>query len=202
MRAIVAIASVTVALAAQVPVNEGPRDIRLESGSYVLMITADSGTKQGSRLRANVELVKARSDDRSPQTGERADLPLWLTPLYGWTDGDLKVVGAPVSSGPHEPSPSSRDPIHPGILVHAWQRGLDEKHSQPVGAQVLTISSLSNGRTLDSLRWFDGGGIGLFVQGRDADCYYGSWSNWGIIGDGTGKFRLCCRVPGRRRTRG
>jgi len=155
------------------------------------MLVAECGSRHGSASDGNLELVPARATDTSPTTGEVVQDLSGTPSLYGWTDLEFQRVGAPMCYGDAtDPSPASRDPVRPGVLVLDTARGraIDPAvvRAQP---QMVVIGTLSNLR--DGSIWTDGCGIGLSFEAWDGKCYRGSWGPWGIRVDGTGTFRAC-----------
>lgn len=131
--------------------------------------------------------------DTSPRTGQRAErhVDTRYTPLYGWTDIDLKGVAAPICPEGPEPLPSSQDPVFPGVLVlkldPRWK--FESRVTYRKDAPILVIGTGTNLR--DGTMILDGCGIGLFVQDRDGRCLRGEWAEWGLEVDGRGTFTLC-----------
>lgn len=85
------------------------------------------------------------------------------TPLYGWTDIELRPVGA-VEVG----DAGSRDPLRPGVLVL-------ERRPDPALAPRITLrlGSLANLRTERGA--FDGGYLALHVEQLEQDSFRGGW---------------------------
>jgi len=155
--------------------------LRPHEGRYKLTLVATTWHFKGRRVSGTLELHATSVTDISPQTGRGPAQPdTARSPLYGWTDLDFASVGAPVIEGDSiEPSPRSRDPVRPGVLVL----------TQPLGPRegtILVVSTLSNLR--DETGWVDGGGIGLWVRDvSDAD-FRGTWDNWGLLAGSEGYF--------------
>ncbi len=160
----------------------------LPEGEYRLSLTATRGSRAGASAEGPAWLHATSSDDVSPRTGKRAkdQVP---SSLYGWTGIDLKLVGAPLCPDSPEPSPASRDPTAPGLLVieaRAPQRGTSSGERKVPTILVATLTNLRHGKS-----WLDGCGFAMYVLGRDGPCYTGQWSEWGLLRDGQGSFRLC-----------
>lgn len=162
----------------------------LTSGEYNLYLSATEGSHRGTEAEGIVTLVAATKSDRSPRTGEIAkDGPEGPPLLYGWTNTDLKHVGAPLCSEHPHPSPNSNDPVYPGIIVQRVPYGPDGPftgRSEVSAVLVGTLSNLRNGEM-----WWDGCGFGMFVLAWDGRCHTGKWSEWGLKYDGRGEFLLC-----------
>ena len=162
-------------------------------GDYTLSMVATQGSKVGGAVQGRLTLKPTGDADTSPQTGQRAKGPLETryTPLYGWTDIDLKGVAAPICLEDPYPLPSSQDPVFPGVLVlkldPEWK--LASRVMYRKEAPILVIGTLTNMR--DGKMRLDGCGIGLFVQDRDGRCFRGEWAEWGLEVDGRGTFKLC-----------
>lgn len=151
-------------------------------GEYLLTIVATSGSKSGSSSQGNLWLWPTSAQDRSPSTGELAgSYDKNSRPLYGATNLNFKHIGAPMDFAGRgsAPSPASRDPVFPGVLVLRDSR-----------ETVLTIGTLSTIRT-DGIR-LDGLGIGLWVTESGPNGFFGVWREWGVVQDGAGYF---CSIP-------
>jgi hypothetical protein len=162
----------------------------LKAGEFSLTLVATEGPQRDSSVSGPLWLWPTSVSDSSPRTGKRAVATDTLrTPFYGATDVNFDAVGAPVfRHGPSDPTPSpdSRDPVYPGVLVFAGNRP-----GNSVGASAtLVIGTLSNMR--DGLISGDGEGIGLWVRAFDENAFVGDWSEWGIVRGGRGYF---CLVP-------
>jgi hypothetical protein len=175
---------------ATVMIGEEKQAKSLKSGKYNLYLRATEGSHRGAKAEGVVTLVAVTESDRSPRTGEIAkDRPGGPPLLYGWTNTDLKRVGAPLCSDRPHPSPDSNDPVYPGIIVERVPYGPDGPftgRSEVSAVLVGTLSSLRNGEV-----WTDGCGFGMFVLAWNGQCYTGKWSEWGLKHDGRGEFRLC-----------
>jgi hypothetical protein len=104
-------------------------------------------------------------------------------PLYGWLIADLGAVDAPLCSRTG-PSPSSQDPLNPGVLVSA---GRD-------GHQFLTVANAGhkfdpNGRS------YDGCGIMLSIDRTDERGFSGRWGPYGGAVNGCGFYRAVRNDP-------
>jgi hypothetical protein len=158
----------------------------IEPGRYALTLVATVGSRRGSIGRGRLWLASTSSQDRSPRTGEHpSEADTLARPTYGATDIDFTVVGAPIStSDPTVPSPTSLDPIYPGVLqlLANWD---SDSPKQP----ILVIGTLANRRAGGV--GVDGPGIGLFVRRRDAASFGGTWEAFGRLVDGSGYF--CAR---------
>jgi hypothetical protein len=155
-------------------------------GRYKLTFAAEGGWKKGQSVQGILVLKPTSKDDRSPRTGqgppEKENRDQF--PLYGWYDGDLSAVGAPISTTGSAPAPNSQDPIFPGVIVFmkVWNVGQAYKDGTP----FLLIGTLSNSRTSEML--LDGAGIGLSINSTTANGFSGSWDRWGIVGNGWGHY--------------
>ena len=150
----------------------------LRPGAYRLTLVAERGSHKRASAEGQLTLVPASASDKSPITGEVAqDIygPPWF---YGWTNLDFRRVGAPVCYV--SPSPASRDPVRPGVLMPAINFR---------GHPLVVIGAQWNVR--DGSRHVDGCGIALSIEGSTGSCLHGSWDRWGIVGDGSGTFRAC-----------
>jgi len=168
------------------PVSK-PLDEVLKPGEYELVLVATEGSHRGRRVAGPLTLRSASPSDRSPRTGEIAE-DFADTPLFGWVDFDLLAVGAPICFEEPHPSPDSRDPVFPGVLVQQYDFGIDLGLKHPAHTPILLIGTLSNIRTQNG--WLDGCGIGLFVQAFTDGRFVGEWKEWGIVADGRGYFCL------------
>jgi hypothetical protein len=157
------------------------RSLPIAPGEYRLTVW-DSTRTGAPRVAGTLRLVPTRADDRSPRTRERAAAPRGdATPLYGYTQIDWRAVRAPMLPDSVDPPPESRDPVYPGVLVHAGR-----------GEVTLTVGTVSNLRTGAAL--LDGAGIGLHVRRASGGSFGGSWRGWGVVERGAGWF--CAeRVP-------
>jgi hypothetical protein len=152
----------------------------LRAGNYQLTLRADCGQRRGSTSEGRLTLVGASATDRSSTSGAVV-VDLHGPPqFYGWTPLDFRRVAAPICNDGAAPPPTSQDPMRPGVLVRS------KKSAAP---PIILIGTLSNLRT-GSL-FYDGCGIGLFVNDLDGTCYRGTWGNWGIVTGGSGTFRAC-----------
>ena len=155
----------------------------LRAGKYRLTLAASNGQWRGKEVSGSLELRKTTSADRSPRTGQTAHDSLALTPLWGATDVKFDVVGAPVpASDTLVPTPTSLDPVYPGVLVTILR--------SPIGAipagNILLIGTLTNRRA--DIGWMDGPGIALAVRQVDSSGFRGTWQEWGIVMGGRGYF--------------
>jgi hypothetical protein len=156
----------------------------LQPGEYELTVEGASPLKRRPTRKGALLLRKWVASDEVPPD---------LYPLYGWTDVDLKDMGFPLDAS--KPPPDSQDPNNPGVLVFVAPPrydGLFEsfKVHQASGAPVLLIGTVGNsGATRRGGR--DGGGAGLFVQGREGRCLRGHWDSVGPFKGGTGRFKVC-----------
>lgn len=188
--AAVALVLVVVAVAVALRWLRGPWDL-LRPGDYTLSMIATSGSRTGRSTRGPLTLVATRGSDSSPRTGARVGgpPPIHVTPLRGWTDADLRGVGAPLCD--EATPPSSRDPVFTGVLVLKmgpdWK--LETRVTRRNDAPILVTGTVTNIR--DGRLRLDGCGIGLFVQERSFRCVRGEWVEWGLEGDGRGTFELC-----------
>jgi len=160
------------------------RGVRLRPGTYRLTLIATAGLRTGSSSTGILELRRATAQDRSPLTGHR---PVRFNPreqlLIGSVTLDFAAVAAPIGTDDTLiPSPSSTDPVRPGVLVlmQNWQ-----SRSAPQ-TPVLLIGTLGNRR--DEEGWLDGPGIGLWARSIADSAFSGTWDNWGILSGGSGTF--------------
>jgi hypothetical protein len=157
----------------------------LAPGEYELVVEGASKLKARPLRKGSLSLRKWNAEEQPP-TG--------LYPLYGWTDVDLKDMGTPVGASDN---PASQDPDNPGVLVFVAPPRYDAmfrsfKVRQASGAPVLLIGTLAN-RKATRQGGRDGGGVGLFVQGREGQCLHGQWASVGpSVGD-IGRFKVCPR---------
>jgi len=157
----------------------------LVPGEYDLVVEGGSKLKPMPPRRGSLSLRKWDAEEQR-STG--------LYPLYGWTDVDFRNLGPALDSSSN--SPASHDPDNPGVLVRVAPPRYDAlfesfKVHQASGAPVLLIGALVNRKA--TRRGLDGGGVGLFVQGKEGQCLHGQWADVGpFIGD-TGRFTICPR---------
>jgi hypothetical protein len=162
----------------------------LRAGKYRLTLAASNGQWRGKQVSGSLELRKTTSTDRSPRTGQAARDSLALTPLWGATDVKFHVVGAPVlASDTLVPSPTSLDPVYPGVLVTILRSPI---RANPVG-NILLIGTLTNRRA--DIGWMDGPGIALAVRQVDSSGFRGTWQEWGIVMGGRGYFCAILSQP-------
>ena len=164
------------------------REVRLDPGTYRLTLRALEGRQAGHQVSGLLNLRAATCEDRSEQTAERIESceSLCLTPIYGWTNVDLRAIGAAVSSpGSTAPDPSSRDPLHPGVLEVMGNCGEAER-GQP---RVLAIGTVLNRRVGSAAN--DGPGILVHVLRNVGECLDGTWYEGGRAHDAAGSFRAC-----------
>jgi hypothetical protein len=162
--------------------------VHLAPGVYRVTLRATEGPKSGHQVSGLLHLKKSTCEDRSEQTGERVEdcqyLCMW--PIYGWTDVDLRAVGAAVpNSGSSAPAPSSRDPLHPGVLEVLGD--CDEPEKPKI--HLLAIGTVLNRR--DPYAANDGPGIVVRVLRSRSNCLDGEWSEGGRSSDASGSFRAC-----------
>jgi hypothetical protein len=180
--------------------NGAAQSKALQPGAYALSMTASEGSRKGGVVGGELVLVAATLNDKSSRTGERAKDPGgWARPqFYGWTTIDFRGVGAPVCADPPNPSPSSRDPVYPGVLVISVPYGPKGPFSgygpkSPISGKdvvpTLLIGTVTNLRTGQNIS--DGCGIAMYVLAWDGQCHAGKWSEWGLRVNGRGEFRLC-----------
>jgi len=162
--------------------------VHLAPGTYRVTLRALEGAKSGQQVSGLLHLKKATCDDRSEQTGDRIEdcQYLCLTPLYGWTDVHLRSVGAAVANrGSEAPAPSSRDPLHPGVLEIMGDCGESERSE----VRLLAIGTVLNRR--DAHFATDGPGITVRVLRSVGNCLDGEWHEGGLSPDAGGSFRAC-----------
>lgn len=156
----------------------------LQAGEYELEMTATEGSRRRSRVSGTLSLV---ATERQHWGG---------TNLVGHVDLDLSRVGAPMLRDENHPSPDSREPNAPGVLV--LSAGFEEGY--PNDAPVLAVGTVSNrnpvvdgtpeGEPIEVMM-LDGGGIALWVHRVTAEGFEGRWAEWGLVVDGRGTF--CAR---------
>ncbi len=160
-------------------------------GEYRLTMVAIRGSRRGESRTGPLHLEKSRAVDGKRITFRNEFLPDTAEHLLiGHTSVDLLGVGAPMarSNDAVEPSWTSRDKTHPGVLVLVARRyGTDS-----ISAVDLLIGTVSNHR--DGSNWLDGAGIHLSVNEISDSTFAGHWGAWGIIHDGSGYF--CARRVG------
>ena len=155
---------------------------KIVPGSYDVRFVATEGSRAGAEMTGRLVLKSTSKPGRSPADELiPAGVDIFArTPLYGWFEGDLRTVGAPIVLGdPVAPDPDSHDPRRPGVLVHI---GDPRSAAMP----YLTVGTVSNLR--DGSMWVDGPGIGLRVKAADASGFEGEWDGWGLAADGSGRF--------------
>jgi hypothetical protein len=154
----------------------------IRPGTYRLVMIATSGSRTGASTEGMLTLRPTSPTDSSPTTSREVRDSLGTeTPLYGWTDLDFQSIGAPIGES-SDPSPLSRDPTSPGVLVTIGR--WDDRY--PEDTPVLLVSTASNRR--DGAIVLDGGGIGLSVRRLAPDGFSGEWYRWGIAISGSGHF--------------
>jgi hypothetical protein len=165
------------------PVNDSLRtadSARLAPGIYSLVMVATDGPRSRSRINGDLTLRATSLDDRSSRTGQlpargerRAAMPLW-----GWFNGDLRGVGAPLPDRADTtvPQPDSDDPIYPGVvvLVQNWQG------PSRLRQNMLWISTGQNFRAERNWMMADGPGIVLNVRVLNAEGFAGTWGPAGL----------------------
>src|SRR5215510_5856453 len=170
----------------RVPIPKSPVEASLIApGTYSVRFVATWGSRAGSEMVGRLTLLPTSKQDRSlvSELSAPEDEVIAAIPLYGWLEGDLRAVGAPISSSDTaEPDPESRDPLRPGVLLHliTWRSGY------PKPTPVLTVATVSNLR--DGQKRSDGGGIGMWVHAVDGHGFVGDWDEWGVMKDGRGRF--------------
>ena len=147
-------------------------------GRYALTLVATSGTYTGTRSRGRLWLAKTSATDRSPRTGRLpARVDTLDMPLYGAASVDFGAVAALLG----EETPTSVDPIYPGVLAFAF------RHDSPMPQRVtLLIGSIGNVR--DGTIGLDGSGIALEVLSVTEHGFAGTWGPAGIVVNGSGYF--------------
>jgi len=87
-------------------------------GDYTLsMVEPRFEGGRGGAGTFDLENLRAMLILRHKQASGQGALETRYTPLYGWTDIDLKGVAAPICLEDPYPLPSSQDPVFPGVLV-------------------------------------------------------------------------------------
>jgi hypothetical protein len=153
----------------------------LGPGSYEIVLVATGGSKAGRSTTGKLVLRASAPGDVSPRTGEAVSESEHHR-LYGSMEFGFDDVGAPIRvNDPVAPAPDSTDPVYPGVLVH--------EDSNRFGL-LLTVGTLSNLRNdlRTGMVWVDGPGIALFVTCLTPTEFSGTWTNWGILENGTGYF--------------
>jgi hypothetical protein len=164
---------------------------RIVPGHYWLTMVADDRVL--ATAHGNLWLTPTSPGDRSPvhPDARPPDGDTAWAPLYGATDADLPRVGAlnyaPDTGTYFVPTPSSRDPLYPGVIVQIqnWQPNRGRRQN------ALVIGSFVNRRP-DGQHFLDGGGIVLWVRHFADGGFYGSWQPFGRREEGEGHF---CAVP-------
>lgn len=168
-----------------------PPSLQLKAGSHHLVLRAETGKRSGSSVEGSLTLRPTSASDTSPKTGQLAyDRSLAIVPLYGWIEGSLAPVDAPLCD---ESTSSSQDPVFPGVLVMLPNQPMWAGFPpRPDNAPLLLVGTLRNRRT--NQQTMDGCGFVMVVQGADVhnkDCLGGVWERWGRKGGGEGSFTLC-----------
>jgi hypothetical protein len=162
----------------------------LAAGDYSVQLSASEGSHKGAVTEGTITLVGARPTDRSPRTGEKVKDTRNRGPqFYGWIGADLKAVGAPLCSGGPHPSPHSRDPVYPGVVVVQVPYGANGPYTGEREIPAILVATLTNLR--NGSMWTDGCGFAMYLLTSDGECHTGQWSEWGLRADGRGTFRLC-----------
>ncbi len=168
----------------------------LSVGRYSVEFVATVGSKDGARVVGTMTLRLTSRSDRSPRTGEAAeDYDITQTPLYGWLEADLRLVGALLCrpDGISGPLPDSRDPVYPGVLVHLSRWSPDSSTKFPDGAPVLTVGM--NRRKVEL--WAEGCGIIMWIYAKRNGEFIGKWHEIGNLAqDGLGHFCLRSEARG------
>ena len=81
------------------------------------------------------------------------------------------------------PSPTSPDPVRPGVLVH---RAVGQPSQTPPPQYMLTIGTLANLRDVEGA--VDGPGIVMWVRSVTETGFRGTWEPWGAHSGGQGYF--------------
>jgi hypothetical protein len=160
----------------------------LAPGEYELSVEGSSRSKLELSRKGSLSLRKWHASNQVSTD---------LYPLYGWTNIDFKDMGIPLDAA--SMPPVSQDPENPGVLVFVAPSRYDGlfksfKVRQASGAPILFIGTVNNRKaTRGVVR--DGGGVGLFVQGREGQCLRGQWADVGLVTGGIGRFKICPRTP-------
>ena len=174
--------------------RRAPTDVRLGQGTYRLVMVASHGTRAGRASSGTLALWPSSIRDRSRRRpAERPPADTASAPFYGATSIDFPAIGAPVNVRGDEwvPAPSSRDPLHPGVLVLA--------SATPAGSRfpsMIVIGTVSNRRVADEPVGVDGEGIYLAFRRQRGDTIAGYWGGYGRRVNGSGYFCLIA-APGR-----
>lgn len=157
------------------------RDQRPLPGPYDLSIRATSGSRVGQSTAGPLQLKL----ESAPSPAQEY--------LWGYTDVDFSLVGAPIVEDESAPSPNSNDPLHPGVILAYRYRAEHSTSRTP----VLLIGTVENRTAAPNqdpeasrnlLVSSDGGGIGLWIESVSDSTFRGRWSEWGILKDGSGTF--------------
>jgi hypothetical protein len=160
----------------------------LGEGTYTVWMSARSGSHKGQSTGGGLELTAFKPTPRPkrPKAPEgyqglvdfqemRLEIVAW-----GWTDADLRAVGAPMCDKDSPPS-NSMNPERPGVVVRP---AAGDGHFPS-----LLLGTVTNERT-GSLA-FDGCGIRMSIDNWNGRCFSGQWDRYGIAVDGSGTFSLC-----------
>jgi hypothetical protein len=142
---------------------KAPSDLELTPGDYELVLQTTSGPGAGRTAIGRVHLEPSIS-------GQREDLMLW-----GWADVEFGAVGAPLMLTEDSPSPLSRDPQSPGVVV----TGSGARSSLWIGSFMNMAGVVE-----------DGEGIVLEGDRIGARTLRGRWKEAGIVHAGRGTFAL------------
>ena len=161
----------------------------LTTGKYRIILIAGRGSHVGARATGTLTLFPTSGLDRSPRyPDERARTDTADHPMYGATDLDLRRVGAALDTrSPLSPSPTSLDPLHPGVLVHF--------EYPPNGSGTLRIwLSIGSGnvRAMTPYMFVDGATLELSVRRIVDGRAFGAWGSGGssfVVG-GSGEFYI------------
>jgi hypothetical protein len=145
--------------------HTGPPVSDISPGTYVIELTATGGSRKGARASGTLWLATLPAEVPFDES----------VVLYGSLQSDLGAIGAPLCSD--KPSPQSRDPRAPGVLVHR----------NPRGTIYLTIASASHIYDPGYVT-MDGCGIVLFPDAEIPGHFSGRWDALGIVHDGCGSF--------------
>jgi hypothetical protein len=165
-------------------------------GKYTLTLEATGGSSSGQRASGLLELWPTSAADRSPTwPAERPPAgDTVATPLYGATDVDWHKVaalfgGVAPGESPHStdvPSPDSRDPLHPGVLVVI-------SNAKGTVSEALLVRTFENRRVAPPRMVLDGGGIVMRLLRFTKTGFEGEWGPWGVLDTGKGYFCIVRR---------
>jgi hypothetical protein len=161
-----------------------PARREVSAGEYLLVIVTEGRDGEQSVSRGRLSLVPTRPNDRSARTRHGPAIPndTIAYPLRGTTDVRFENVPYALEDT-IAPTPTSTDPIRPGVLVHRPR----EATPGPLFAKwMITVGALSNLR--DEPGWVDGGGVVMSINRFTPAGFAGTWGPWGRVRTGGGYF--------------